>query len=188
MLGVAVLVSDVTDGAAADEALRRSVERTEQLQRATAALAEALTDRRRTPGSGRDRTRRHRCRGLADLILARRAAWPCHATAGPRVQVDLAVSGGRIGSLLLRVRRPGGRPGRRLPRRAGRAVRDRAGAGPAVRAGAGDRGRPCSAACCRTGCRTSPASSWRPGSAPARPRPRSAGTGTTCSACPTAGW
>jgi PAS domain S-box-containing protein len=43
VIGIAVLVSDVTERRRADAALRRSVERTEQLQRATAALGEALT-------------------------------------------------------------------------------------------------------------------------------------------------
>lgn len=43
VLGVAVLVSDVTERRQADAALRRSVERTEQLQHATAALGGALT-------------------------------------------------------------------------------------------------------------------------------------------------
>src|SRR4051794_6374928 len=46
VLGVAVLVSDVTDRKRADAALRRSVERTESLQRATAALGGGL------PGAG----------------------------------------------------------------------------------------------------------------------------------------
>ena len=43
VFGVAVLVSDVTERRRAEVALRRSVERTEQLQQATAALGEALT-------------------------------------------------------------------------------------------------------------------------------------------------
>jgi len=99
VLGVAVLVSDVTDRRRSDEALRRSVERTEQLQQATAALAEALTisDVRRVvaetaPVATGART--------AELILADEP--PVPVTDGrARVQVDLAVSGGRIGSLLL---------------------------------------------------------------------------------------
>ncbi len=43
VIGVAVLISDVTDRRRTDDALRRSVERTEQLQKATAGLGEALT-------------------------------------------------------------------------------------------------------------------------------------------------
>ena len=55
---------------------------------------------RRTPGGGRDRARRHRCpHRRAD---PRRASRLVPVTDGrARVQVDLAVSGGRIGSLLL---------------------------------------------------------------------------------------
>ena len=43
VIGVAVLVSDVTDRRRNEDALRRSTERTARLQQATAALAEALT-------------------------------------------------------------------------------------------------------------------------------------------------
>ena len=43
VIGVAVLVSDVTERRRADVALRRSVQLTAQLQRVTAALGEALT-------------------------------------------------------------------------------------------------------------------------------------------------
>ncbi len=99
VLGVAVLVSDVTDRRRADAALRRSVERTEQLQRATAALGEALTvtDVRRVVAETAPRATGAR---TADLILADET--PIPVTDGrARVQVDLAVSGGRIGSLLL---------------------------------------------------------------------------------------
>ena len=186
VLGVAVLVSDVTDRRRADEALRRSVERTEQLQQATAALGEALTHRRRTPGGGRDRTRRHR-RPDRRAHPGRRAARPRHRRPGPgagrprgvRRADRLAAAG---------VRRPGGRPGRRLPRGAGRPVRDRAGAGPPVRAGAGHRGDPAAQPAAGPAAGHARASSWPPGSVPARPRPRSAATGTTCSGCRTAGW
>jgi PAS domain S-box-containing protein len=98
VLGVAVLVSDVTDRRRADAALRRSVERTGQLQRATAALGEALTiaDVRRV------------VLATAPTTTGARRAWlvlgddpsPAAGT-GAHIEVELVVSGGRIGRLVL---------------------------------------------------------------------------------------
>jgi hypothetical protein len=98
VIGVAVLVADVTERRRADAALRRSVQRTGQLQAATAALAEALTvaDVRRVvaetapTASGAEQAR---------LVLPGESEppreWPV------RVGVELTVSGGRIGVLVL---------------------------------------------------------------------------------------
>jgi PAS domain S-box-containing protein len=98
VIGIAVLISDVTERRRADAALRRSVERTEQLQRATAALGEALTvaDVRRVVArtapiaTGAE---------TAEVVLGAAPAGP--AGAGVRVEVDLVVSGGIIGRLVL---------------------------------------------------------------------------------------
>jgi PAS domain-containing protein len=98
VLGVAVLVSDVTERRRADETLRRSVVRTAQLQRATAALAEALTveDVRRVVG---------------EVVPAAVGASHAHvALLGEpeparelpvRVGVDLVGAHGRLGLLVL---------------------------------------------------------------------------------------
>ncbi len=99
VLGVAVLVSDVTDRRRADggAAPERGAHRAAPAGHRRAGRG--AHHRRRTPGGGRDRARRHR--------RADRRADPGRRAAGPvtdgraRVQVDLAVSGGRIGSLLL---------------------------------------------------------------------------------------
>jgi PAS domain S-box-containing protein len=104
VLGVAVLVSDVSDRKRADAALRRSVERTESLQRATAALGGALTvaDVRRVvaetapTAAGASR---------AEVTLGEEAAPSIDDP--DRVVVDLVVSGGRIGELVLTYDEPG---------------------------------------------------------------------------------
>ena len=98
VLGVAVLVSDVTERRQADAALRRSVERTEQLQHATAALGGALTfaDVRRVVAQTAPRATGAR---RADLRLADDP--PDDSGDVARVTVDLVVSGGRIGALVL---------------------------------------------------------------------------------------
>jgi PAS domain S-box-containing protein len=106
VIGVAVLVSDVTDRRRSEEALRRSTERTAKLQRATAALAEALTvdDVRRVVG---EIATTHAGAHLAEVVLADD---PDEVTGAPavrdarRVVLDLVVSGGRIGVLRLHLR------------------------------------------------------------------------------------
>ena len=176
VIGVAVLVSDVTERRRAEAALRRSVERTEQLQQATAALGEALTVadvRRVVAATG---TRRPPAPAPRRAAVASRpgehllAAAP--AGAGPGSRSPWWCPAARIGALRPRLRRPTSWTAEdAVPGCARRPVRDRAGAGPAVRAGAVDRGRPCSAACCRTGCRRCPgvelAARFRAGSAEA---------------------
>lgn len=102
VFGVAVLVTDVTDRRNADEALRRSVARTELLQLATAALGQALTVTdvravvaRTAPSATGARS--------ADLVVdpeGARATAAGSRHAG-RIEIDLAVSGGRIGRLVL---------------------------------------------------------------------------------------
>jgi PAS domain S-box-containing protein len=102
VFGIAVLVSDVTDRRRAEVALRRSVERTELLQQATAALGEALTvaDVRRVvartaPTATGART--------AEVLMG--ADWQHQLAAAPagetRFGVPLVVSGGAIGALVL---------------------------------------------------------------------------------------
>ena len=143
VFGIAVLVSDVTDRRRAEDALRRSVERTEQLQQATAALGEALTvaDVRRVVARTAPMATGAR---TAEVLMG--ADWQHLLAAAPaggtRVEVPLVVSGGRHRRPGARLRRPpaGGRgPVRGCARRP---VRHRAGAGPALRAGAVDCGDP----------------------------------------------
>ncbi|MEO7980611.1 MAG: SpoIIE family protein phosphatase [Sporichthyaceae bacterium] len=98
VIGVAVLVTDVTDRRRSDEALRRGVLRTEQLQRVTAALGGALTvaDVRRVvaetapPASGAQR---------AVLVLPGDPQPPRDAPV--RVEVELVIAGGLTGVLVL---------------------------------------------------------------------------------------
>jgi PAS domain-containing protein len=107
VIGVAVLVSDVTDRRRGEEALRRSNDRTARLQQATAALAEALTveevrrvmrDLGRTAGfaSRSEITLDERERGRTGTSTDR----PTHVPPGT-VALPLLVSGGRIGTLVL---------------------------------------------------------------------------------------
>lgn len=103
VLGVAVLVSDITERRRADEALRRSVHRTSQLQRATAALAEALTvaDVRRAVASTAPTATGARS---ADVVLVGDAE-PARS-APVRVSVDLVGTNGRLGALVLGFEEP----------------------------------------------------------------------------------
>jgi PAS domain S-box-containing protein len=98
VLGVAVLVADITDRKRADAALRRSVERTESLQRATAALGEALTvaDVRRVVSETAPTAAGARS---AEIRLGEEPGRPVDDP--NRMVVDLVVSGGRIGELVL---------------------------------------------------------------------------------------
>lgn len=97
VIGIAVLVTDVTERRRADAALRRSVERTEQLQAATAALGEALTlaDVRRVVARTAPTATGARS---VEVVLGPLARAP---GAGPAVEVDMVVSGGAIGRLVL---------------------------------------------------------------------------------------
>ncbi|MDQ1619615.1 MAG: hypothetical protein QOE19_2184 [Actinomycetota bacterium] len=113
VIGVAVLVSDVTDRRLAEAALRRSNERTLRLQQATSALSGALTvdDVRRVmrelgqSAGFATRTEIH----LADLSPGlvvdapdELMSFAVHPQTGERsVEVALVVSGGLIGSLRL---------------------------------------------------------------------------------------
>jgi PAS domain S-box-containing protein len=115
VIGVAVLVSDVTDRRRSEDALRRAIARTARLQFATAALAEAITvaDVRRVvaetaaTAAGAE---------FAEILLSDRAPHvpggrldPGSSDPDPRVAVlDLVVSGGRIGYLRLRLPDPVG--------------------------------------------------------------------------------
>lgn len=115
VIGVAVLVSDVTDARHTENALRRAVDRTARLQAATAALAGALTvdDVRRVvaevvaSATGAD---------LAEILVAHPSgalATPGAALVTPDadpqlLDLDLVVSGGRIGVLRLRLPEPAG--------------------------------------------------------------------------------
>jgi PAS domain S-box-containing protein len=109
-IGVAVLISDVTDRRRNEDALRRSTERTSRLQRATAALAVALTV---------DDVRRVITRTARDVAGAETAEIllvedpddlaATGADGNPRVAVrDLLVAGRRIGVLRLRLAEPPG--------------------------------------------------------------------------------
>jgi serine phosphatase RsbU (regulator of sigma subunit) len=102
VFGIAVLVADVTDRRRAEMLLRRSVERTEQLQQATAALGEALTvtDVRRVvartaPTATGART--------AEVVMGpeRRRRTVRTDAGGTRLELPLMVSGGTIGALVL---------------------------------------------------------------------------------------
>ncbi|MGZ4609429.1 MAG: PP2C family protein-serine/threonine phosphatase [Actinomycetes bacterium] len=114
VIGVAVLVSDVTERRRAEAALRRSNDRTVRLQRATAALSGALTveDVRRVMRElGRAAGVAHR----TEVVLADAAPAPAGvpvpaepivftvdpASGEPSVEVALVVSGRVIGSLRL---------------------------------------------------------------------------------------
>lgn len=108
VIGVAVLVLDVTDRRRNEDALRRSTERTSRLQQATAALAEALTvdDVRRVV---QDTARAVAGAEIAEVLLVDDPdVLAATGTAGdPRVAVmDLVVPGGRIGVLRLRLGEP----------------------------------------------------------------------------------
>ncbi|MGH8891757.1 MAG: PP2C family protein-serine/threonine phosphatase [Actinomycetes bacterium] len=105
VIGIAVLVSDVTDRRRNENALRRSTERTGRLQRATAALSEALTvdDVRRVVA---ETARAVAGAEIAEVLLTDdHDVLAATGTGGdPRVVVlDLVVSGGRIGVLRLRL-------------------------------------------------------------------------------------
>ena len=54
VIGVAVLVTDVTARRQSEDALRRSQDRTDRLQRATCGAGRSADDRRRTSGDHRD--------------------------------------------------------------------------------------------------------------------------------------
>ncbi len=108
VIGVAVLVSDVTDRRRNEDALRRSTERTARLQRATAALAQALTvDEVR--GVVGETARTAVGAELVEIVLSDDAdVLAATGTGGdPRVVVlDLVVSGGSIGVLRLSLAEP----------------------------------------------------------------------------------
>lgn len=110
VIGVAVLVTDVTDRRRSEDRLRRSTERTSRLQRATAALAGALTvdDVRRVVG---ETARTAAGAEIAEILLTDDAdVLAATGTGGdPRIAVlDLVVSGGRIGVLRLQLAEPVG--------------------------------------------------------------------------------
>ncbi len=98
VIGVAVLVSDVTERRRADEALRRSVQHTAALQQVTAALGQALTV---------DDVRRVVAESAPGATGALRAWLVLPADPEPprdapvRVGVDLVVGAGHTGVLLL---------------------------------------------------------------------------------------
>jgi PAS domain S-box-containing protein len=102
VIGVAVLVSDVTERRRNEEALRRSQDRTSRLQSATAALAPALTvdDVRRvvTDWCRSELAAVHTELTLAGDPPAREAPEP---DGGEEVALSLIVSGGAIGTLRL---------------------------------------------------------------------------------------
>ena len=99
--GVAVLVIDVTERRRNEDALRRSTERTERLQQATAALAGALTV---------DEVQRVMTEVAIDSLGATGVKLVVGTRTGPHDDVDdptvaalpLMVSGGQIGVLVLR--------------------------------------------------------------------------------------
>jgi len=117
VIGVAVLISDVTERRRSEVALRRAIERTARLQVATAALAGALTidDVRRVvaetaAAAGADLAEIILADGAGNSVLAdgagngRAQPAPGARDADPRVALlDLVVSGGRIGYLRLRL-------------------------------------------------------------------------------------
>lgn len=118
VIGVAVLVSDVTDRRRNEDALRRAIERTARLQVATAALAEALTveDVRRVvaetaaSAAGAELAEILLTNGVGDRPgRAKHDARDGDDEVDPRVALlDLVVSGGRIGYLRLRLPEPVG--------------------------------------------------------------------------------
>ncbi|MGH8970101.1 MAG: PP2C family protein-serine/threonine phosphatase [Actinomycetes bacterium] len=108
VIGVAVLVTDVTDRRLNEEALLRSNERTAELQRATAGLAGALTVeevRRAMTDIGASAVQASRTEVL--LASARKAETVADAGQpkghGPIIDLPLVVSGGTIGTLRLTV-------------------------------------------------------------------------------------
>ena len=111
VIGVAVLVSDVTDRRRNEDALRRSTERTARLQQATAALAEALTvEQVRTVV--RDSARASMGAESVEIVLSHDPdVLAATGTAGDPtfVVVDLLVSGGSIGVLRVRLPAPADR-------------------------------------------------------------------------------
>jgi PAS domain S-box-containing protein len=110
VVGIAVLITDVTDRRRNEDALRRSTERTSKLQRATAALAEALTveDVRRVVAAT---ARTAAGAEIAEILLIDDPdVLAATGTGGdPLVTVrDLIVAGSRIGVLRLRLTEPAG--------------------------------------------------------------------------------
>ena len=104
VIGVAVLVSDVTDRRRGEDALRRAIGRTARLQFATAALAGALTveDVRRVLAEAAATVTEAE---LTEIVLTGGVAELDEAN--PRVAaLDLVVSGGKIGELRLRLPEP----------------------------------------------------------------------------------
>jgi PAS domain S-box-containing protein len=105
VIGVAVLISDVTARRHAEDALRRSSDRTLRLQQATAALAEALTidQVRRVIG---DAARTAIGAETVEIVLTddQDVLAATGAEGNPHVvALQLAVSGGSIGVLRLRL-------------------------------------------------------------------------------------
>jgi PAS domain S-box-containing protein len=100
VLGVAVLVSDVTDRRRAEEALRRSNQRTVRLQQATAALAGALTvDDVRRVMLDLGRAAGHASR--TEIYLEDSDVRVPPPAGSHQVDLPLIVSAGRIGTLRL---------------------------------------------------------------------------------------
>ena len=197
IIGVAVLVSDVTERHRSEQALLRSNDRTVRLQQATAALGRGPDRRRRTPGAARPRPVRglrhpHRDRAGARRAGPRRAALAAGARrrAGRRASsrcpwwcpADASAPCDSPGAT------PSGRRGPGLPRAPWPASARSPSSGPGSTSASGPPRWLCSAACCRTGCPTRPGSSWPRASCPARPTRMWAATGTTRSRCPTGGW
>ena len=109
VVGVAVMVLDVTDRRRGEDALRRSIERTAKLQRATAALSEALTvdDVRRTVEQI-GRTSLGAIGTEIELGTLRTDVGPSSA-GGNVVALPLGVSGGQIGVLRIVLADPVGK-------------------------------------------------------------------------------
>ena len=109
VIGVAVLVIDITERRRHEDALRRSTQRTAKLQQATASLAEALTvDQvcrvvRELAADTVDATE-------TQVLLAHRnevsTTEPHTSDDGRSVELALSVSGGVIGQLRMWLRRP----------------------------------------------------------------------------------
>ena len=109
IIGVAVLVIDITERRRNEDALRRSTERTARLQRATAALAEALTVEQVSSVMaeiGREALGARRTR----VVVDRARQLPGHRVDVEgdvrRVALPLVVSGGTIGELQLELDAP----------------------------------------------------------------------------------
>lgn len=108
ILGIAVLITDVTDRRRNEDALRRSTERTSKLQRATAALAQALTvdDVRRIVA---ETARAAAGAEIAEILLIDDPDVLAATGSGgdPSVAVrELVVAGRTIGILRLRLSEP----------------------------------------------------------------------------------